>query len=157
MQKYYVYGSDQAIYGPFTVDEMRSQVAEHRIDANTQVCLEGTETWQPAREVAGLFSGASAPPPPALTAPSSSEYTAPEHGPLQPVGYVGPVALTLCLCLIGGIVTIVYTSQVNEAAARGDAEAYARLKSTRQGWIIASIIIGLIANGIQIAYFFANP
>ncbi|MCH2139396.1 MAG: CD225/dispanin family protein, partial [Phycisphaerales bacterium] len=116
----------------------------------------GTETWQTAREVAGLFSGVSAPLPPAFTAPSSNEYTAPEHGPLQPVGYIGPVALTLCLCLIGGIVTIVYTSQVNEAAARGDAEAYTRLKSTRQGWIIASLIIGLLTTGIQVAYYIAD-
>jgi hypothetical protein len=78
-------------------------------------------------------------------------------GPALPrVGYTVPVLLTILFCVIGGIVAVVYTSKANTAAELGDVAQYKSAKSTRNGWMIASLLVGLIILGIQIGPLIAG-
>jgi len=70
---------------------------------------------------------------------------------LEPQGYVGPILVTVLCCLIGGIIAIVYTGKANSAARVGDQREYDRACKIRDGWMLASIIIGLLLGGTQIA------
>lgn len=75
---------------------------------------------------------------------------------LPKISYVGPILVTVFCCLIGGIASLVYTANANTAMATGDVRAYEKAKKNRDGWIVASVIIGVIAVGIQIAIVVAE-
>lgn len=151
MQMYYVYDENQQVTGPYSVEDIQTRLANNSFDHNTKVCVEGTEDWKSISEVpvlsgdhkAGNVVSKTQPetvkPPPLKPPPFPTQQ-------LPPVSYVGPIALTLCLCLIGGIIVIVKTGQVNSAAARGDVEAYEILKKNRMTWIVVSWIIGIVVN-----------
>jgi hypothetical protein len=55
------------------------------------------------------------------------------------------IVVTLCCCLPGGIVTLVYTSQMNSAADCGDVAAYHVAKGKRKFWLWLSLIFGGLA------------
>lgn len=57
---------------------------------------------------------------------------------------VGAILTTLFCCLIGGIVAIVYSCQVNTKLAVGDIEGAKAASSTAKTWIIVNIATGLI-------------
>ena len=65
---YKIIGADQKEYGPVTGDQLRQWIAEGRMNAETRVRAEGSETWQPLSafpEFAGIAgAGAAASPPP---------------------------------------------------------------------------------------------
>jgi len=44
---YKIIGADQKEYGPITDEQMRQWIAEGRVNAQTQTCLEGTQEWKP--------------------------------------------------------------------------------------------------------------
>src|SRR5215469_9108342 len=44
---YKIIGVDQKEYGPVTEEQIRQWIAEGRLNAQTQVCLEGTQDWKP--------------------------------------------------------------------------------------------------------------
>lgn len=63
---------------------------------------------------------------------------------------VGAILTTLFCCLIGGIIAIVYASQVNTKLALGDIEGAKSASRTAQGWIIANLIVGLLGGLIYV-------
>ena len=148
MARYYIYNSNQEVEGPFEPEELKRNIQLGIYNANIQVCLEGTEQWQVASSISELSTAPS--PTGNKPAPYTSTHTQSGTTNLEPVGYVGPILLTLCLCMIGGILAIIYTSLANEALARRDEAAYLRHRTTRRRWIIWSIIIGVIANAIAL-------
>jgi len=64
---------------------------------------------------------------------------------------VWSILTTVFCCLIGGIVAIVYSSQVNTKLARGDVEGAKASARSAKNWIIANVIIGGLLGLAQIA------
>lgn len=44
---YRIIGADQKEYGPITAEQIRQWIAEGRVNAQTEMCLEGTQDWKP--------------------------------------------------------------------------------------------------------------
>ena len=57
---------------------------------------------------------------------------------------VGAILSTVFCCLIGGIIAIVYASQVNTKLALGDIAGAQAASKAANGWIIANVIVGLL-------------
>lgn len=72
---------------------------------------------------------------------------------LPRIGVTDGILLTLCCCLPGGILVIVYTNSANNAAARGDVEGYHAAKRKRTFWVWASVILG---GALAVLYIMAN-
>ena len=67
--------------------------------------------------------------------------------PAVPNFLVHSIVVTLCCCLPGGIVALVYAAQVNSKLAAGDvAGAQASSKSAKT-WVIVSVVAGLVTTG----------
>ncbi len=146
-ERFYITDSSGNVQGPYEPRLIRKRLEAGEIDLNTQVCPEHDSTgrsWMPLSnvpEIAGGvggpaigFGGMVPPPPPPRAAGIAVA--------LPKVGYVGPVLTTIFCCLIGGIVSLMYTGKANTAAAIGNAEEYQKAVRSRRGWLIASIIIG---------------
>jgi len=63
---------------------------------------------------------------------------------------VGAVLTTIFCCLIGGIVAIVYASQVNTKLAQGDIAGAQAASKSANNWIIANVIFGVICGLIGV-------
>ena len=59
-----------------------------------------------------------------------------------PSHMVGAILTTVFCCVIGGIVAMVYASQVNTKLAQGDIAGAQSASKSALGWIIASAIFG---------------
>jgi hypothetical protein len=99
--------------------------------------------------VAGRGAAPAAPqanyaPPQANYAAPRANYAAPVNNVVVPNHMVGAILTTLFCCLIGGIIAIVYASQVNTKLAQGDIAGAQAASRTANGWIIANVIFGLI-------------
>ncbi len=55
---------------------------------------------------------------------------------------VGAILTTVFCCMIGGIIAIVYASQVNTKLAQGDVAGAQAASKAAKGWIIANVILG---------------
>ena len=66
--------------------------------------------------------------------------------PAVPNHMVLAILTTIFCCLIGGIVAIIYSSQVNTKLAQGDIAGAQSASKTAMGWIIANIVIGLLGS-----------
>lgn len=64
---------------------------------------------------------------------------------------VGAILTTLCCCLPGGIVAIVYASKVNTLAAQGDIAGAQKAANTAKNWILGSVIAGVVVQLLSIA------
>lgn len=69
---------------------------------------------------------------PAITAPTK----------WLPLGLFSPILLTLCCCLVGGIVTIVYTTSANAKGAAGDIEGAKADAARAARWQFWSTVVG---------------
>ncbi len=118
--------------GPFSLAEL----AGAGIEPRTPVWYQGLSDWTAACEApltAGLF------------------YSTPVQAPPCPPTYIAwAVVVTICCCLIGGIVAIIYSSQVTSRYAAHDYEGAVRASSRAELWIILSIVFGLV--GTPFAY-----
>lgn len=65
------------------------------------------------------------------------------------------IAVTLCCCLVGGIVAIIYSSKVNSDWAIGNYQSAIDNSNKAKNWCIWSAIIGVITNGGYIAMMLA--
>ena len=67
---------------------------------------------------------------------------------------VGAILTTIFCCLIGGIVAIVYASQVNTKLAQGDIEGAKAASKSAQNWITASVAIGALIAALYVVSVF---
>ena len=79
------------------------------------------------------------PPPPPSQALGLAPGTVPNH-------LVWSILATLCCCLPGGIVAIVYSSQVNTKLALGDLAGAMEASNKAKTWCWVSLGVGLVVN-----------
>ena len=63
---------------------------------------------------------------------------------------VGAILTTLCCCLPGGIVAIVYASKVNTLVAQGDVAGAQKAANTAKNWSLGSVIAGVVVQLVSI-------
>ena len=84
-------------------------------------------------------------------APAPSPSPAPAYNRVYVPNYmVGAILTTFLCCLPGGIVAIIFSSQVNTKLAQGDIAGARSSASAAKGWIIFNICFGLL---IPVLYF----
>ena len=89
------------------------------------------------------FCPACGTPVPAGSTPVAARQASPA-GVAVPNYMVGAILTTLFCCLIGGIVAIIYSSQVNTKLAQGDVEGAKAASKSARTWIIVNLIAGLV-------------
>ena len=81
---------------------------------------------------------------------SATPQGAPEQRPPMPPNYLAwSIAVTLLCCLVGGIVAIVYSTQVSSRYLMGDYEGAEDSSRKARTWIIVSACLGFV---FSIAY-----
>lgn len=151
--------------GPFTIDQLATQ----QLTPQTLVWTEGMSDWAPAQQFAELSSlfapqAPSAPTPeapqPTATPQAPAYNAAPAYGnpqPQAPNTQVAPpnylvwsILATLFCCIPGGVIAIVYSTQVSSRFQQGDyAGALASSRNARK-WVMISAITAL---SIWVIYF----
>jgi hypothetical protein len=147
---YKIIGADQKQYGPVSADDVRNWVREGRATGQTLVQGEGQSEWRPLSsfpEFANLVA-----PMPAAAPQMSASGMLPEQK--IPNYLVHAILCTLCCCLPGGIVAIVYASQVNTKQAAGDIQGAMTASANAKKWCWISFGVGIVVNlivvGLQI-------
>ncbi|TMR07471.1 CD225/dispanin family protein [Actinomadura soli] len=85
------------------------------------------------------------PPPP----PTGPEYGA---GSPPPNYLVWSILATILCCIPVGIVSIVFSSQVNSKWAAGDQAGAYKASSNAKTWIIVTVVLGLLAGVLSFFY-----
>ena len=172
MKQYYYANGDQQL-GPFTFQELQSK----NLGRDTYVWYEGLSDWTRAGdlpELSVLFQAPAAPaperpplqqstPPPANSGYQNPRNQAQNQGRHQqqynqPSGLkpktwlVESILVTLFCCLIGGIVGIIYASQVDSKWAQGDDIGAQKSSDNAKLWVMISFGIGLL---VVVLYLFA--
>ncbi len=149
--RYWMTGNDGKVYGPFEVQQLRGMAASGQLSASGKLCAEGSQSWVSASSVLDDPSGAAPPPmtppvsPPATTfVPPPGSAAPPAGAPWTPLSLAWPVVITLFCCLIGGIVSIIYTSQANTKALQGNFAGAQADAKTAKTWMTISVITGVI-------------
>ena len=92
MIRYWLFNAEQETTGPFTIEELRRMIADDVVEARTQICLEGTESWITAQEVPDLASHLALPPPasppPSPSTPGSPPSIHPTTNVLPTLGFI---------------------------------------------------------------------
>jgi hypothetical protein len=138
---YYAKNGEQK--GPVDKDELQRLIASGAVKTNDYVWTEGMAEWQTAGRVPGLVTVF----PPGAPARVADED---DDGELdgEPIPNYLPWAIlvTLCCCLPGGIMSIVYAAQANSHRNAGN-WAEARISAERaRNWLIWSAVLGAIAS-----------
>ena len=116
---YKIIGTDGRPYGPVSAEEMRRWIAENRVNAQTQVQMEGSQEWKPLGSFSEFASGLNAVPPPIVPPPSAVASRASNKIPAGIcgillgslgihkiiLGYTGAGLIMLLVTIIGGICT----------------------------------------------------
>jgi hypothetical protein len=149
--RYWMTGIDGKVYGPFELERLRAMQVSGQLGSSAQLCAEGSQTWVAAHSVLGSL-GAGVPsqaPPPAqfpMIQDAHPQAAFPTSVGTQwtPPSLVLPILVTVFCCLIGGIVSIVYTSQAKTKALQGNivgAQSDARAANI---WMIVSAVLGFV-------------
>ena len=155
MKQYYLVINGEKS-GPFTIDQLATQ----QLTPETPVWTEGMSDWMPAQQVAELSSlFAPQTPGPEMAQPTvppqaPAYNAAPSYGnpqPQTPNGQVMPpnylvwsILVTLLCCLPGGIVAIVYSTQVSSRFLQGDYEGANASSPNARKWAIISAVAGAV-------------
>jgi hypothetical protein len=149
---YKIIGQDGKEYGPVTAEQLRSWIAEGRLERQTPVFVEGAKDWNFVGllpEFAAGFAGN----PPVIGPLRSGDASG---GQIRKTNFFamaglvcGILSVTLCCCcgglpvnLLGLIFSIIALVQISERPA------------TENGRILA--IIGLVLSGISLLILFAE-
>lgn len=135
--------------GPFTIDQLTTQP----VTPQTLVWTEGMSDWAPAQQVAEISSlfAPQAPSAPTPGAPQAPAYNAaPAYGNPQPQApntqiippnyLVWSILVTLFCCLPGGIVAIIYSTQVSSRFQQGDYAGANESSRNARKWVIISAV-----------------
>lgn len=162
MKQYYYANGDQQL-GPFTLQELQSK----NLSKDTYVWYEGLSDWTRAGDLPELNSlfeaAATATPPPGNTGTAKpGGFGQPVGGYNQPTqgGYNQPynppsgnkpktwlveaILVTVLCCLPGGIVAIVYASQVDTKWAQGDTLGAQKSSDNAKLWTMISLGVSLV-------------
>lgn len=104
-----------------------------------------------------LNSNGAPPPPPAYGAPQGgyNAYGAAPAGPKPPNHLVWAILATLCCCLPGGIVAIVYAAQVDGKYNAGDLAGAQQASNNAKLWAMISTGLGFVGGLAYIGLNFA--
>lgn len=161
--KYYVMMGSERL-GPMSLDELRGLA----LTPTTPVWRPGMADWANASTLPELAQLFGVPQPPQGGYYSYQQQSYQQYGAQQPPyqqyapGYdnggvipprpnnylVWAIIVTVCCCLVGGIVSLVYSSKVNSAYDRGDYAAAESASSSARTWCIVSAVIGFIGSTI---------
>lgn len=161
MKQYYLVINGEKS-GPFTIDQLATQ----QLTPETPVWTEGMSDWVPAQQVAELSSlfASQAPIPeasqPTATPQASAYNAAPAYGNPQPQApntqvvppnyLVWSILVTLFCCIPGGVVAIVYSTQVSSRFQQGDYAGANESSRNARKWVIISAIA---AAAVWVIYF----
>lgn len=146
--RWWVLGPDQKPYGPYETEALIQHARDGRVMATSLVCPEGSEQWVAASTVPELSTTFAALPRGGVPAMNSTAGAG--AGSWQPVSLVGPILVTIFCCLIGGIVSIVYTTQANAKAQAGNIPGAMAAAGSARTWMWVSVAIGVILALVQI-------
>ena len=151
MKQYYLVINGEKS-GPFTIDQLATQ----QLTPETPVWTEGMSDWVPAQQVAELSSlfASQAPIPeasqPTATPQAPAYNAAPAYGNPQPQApntqvvppnyLVWSILVTLFCCIPGGVVAIVYSTQVSSRFQQGDYAGANESSRNARKWVIISAI-----------------
>lgn len=76
--------------------------------------------------------------------------------PMPPTYLVWSVVMTICCCLIPGVLAIIFSSQVSSKYHSGDIEGAKRASRMAEICIIVSFVLGLLWNTLQVPLLFAK-
>lgn len=146
-----ILGADGKEYGPVSVDQLKQWITEGRANHETKAQREGENTWQPLNQFAEFAAsfGIAAPPGPVAyqgQTASTSASAFPGGKPTIPNYLVQSILVTLCCCLPGGIVAIVYAAQVNTKLGVGDFAGAQEASDKAKMWCWVSFGVGLVVN-----------
>ena len=135
MSEYYILnGSEQQ--GPYTIDQLRG-----RLTPQTYVWREGLADWIQAinlPELSGLLVPEGSVPPP----------TQGQTAATKPKDYlVESILVTICCCMVFGILGIVYSVQANSAFSSGNIAAANEFSSKAKQWVTYGFWCGLAILG----------
>lgn len=161
MKQYYLVINGEKS-GPFTIDQLATQ----QLTPETPVWTEGMSDWVPAQQIAELSSlfASQAPIPeasqPTATPQAPAYNAAPAYGNPQPQApntqvvppnyLVWSILVTLFCCIPGGVVAIVYSTQVSSRFQQGDYAGANESSRNARKWVIISAIA---AAAVWIIYF----
>lgn len=161
MKQYYLVINGEKS-GPFTIDQLATQ----QLTPETPVWTEGMSDWMPAQQVAELssFFAPQTPGPemaqPTVPPQAPAYNAAPAYGNPQPqvpnTQVVPPnylvwsiLAALLC-CLPGGVVAIVYSTQVSSRFQQGDYAGANESSRNARKWVIISAIAAVVGWAIYL-------
>lgn len=148
------YARDGQQHGPYPRAELLRLLTNGTVNPRDYVWTEGMPEWQPANEVPGLIRAETLaqPGPPATDAGADEGPVTPEIVTATPPSQQIPnylpwaIVVTLCCCIPGGIVAIVYSTQATAHAKRGDWDAARAAAEKAKLWLIWSAVLGAIAS-----------
>lgn len=85
---------------------------------------------------------------------SSPQGVPSEHRPMPPNYLAWSIVVTILCCLIGGIVAIIYSTQVSSRYMAGDYEGAERASRNARTWIIVSASVGGLVSIIYLIWYF---
>lgn len=128
--------------GPYERDVLSAMYRQGRIGPISQVCPVGETIWRP---IVQEFGPPLAPP----TDPNAvSRFV--NSGAWAQRSLVLPILATIFCCLLGGIISIVYTAQANTKGVVGDLAGAERDAKTANTWLIISAVTPVL---IVVLYF----
>ena len=125
--------------GPVSRDDLQRLIAAGTVGTQDYVWTEGMSDWQRARDVPGLVRADTGMQRPAAPDVSGAAADVPNY-------LAWAIVVTLCCCLPGGIVSIVYAAQSNAARNSGNMAAAVQAADKARQWIVWSVVLGLLAN-----------
>lgn len=146
MSEYWVSRNSER-YGPYTLDQLLEYYKTGQVQPTDHVCRPGTQEWVIASSMPELVGKAPPEPPATSVAPTGSVPT---------MSLAGPILVTLFCCLPFGIVSIVYTSQIQSKIAGNDPAGALRSQQLATTWMWWGFGIGIFANAGYVALMVAG-
>ncbi|MEY3025750.1 MAG: domain 2 [Planctomycetota bacterium] len=155
--RYWLSIGDGTTYGPFTVEELRTLVAEGRLTASAHLCEENSADWIPAPMVLeGL--------PPAPVTPPTTPPTSPAGVGATPMlasgrrvslaaSIVATVLTLFFCCLPIGVVPLVMASRANNFYAVGRVTEGEREERNYRTWMTVTWVLLAIGGILFVAQF----
>lgn len=144
---YKIIGGDGKEYGPISGDQLRQWISEGRINAQTQVLLEGTTDWKPLgtlAEFAASFPAAPAPAPAPVYQASTPDAARMVAGPA--IGLIVVASVALALVLLNLVLTVSGANTFQMEKFGGQAPEI--VKFMQGPGAIIGVVIGLVIYGL---------